>query len=255
MPAIGNLPDQITLLNAIDSIGENILIADTDYRITWMNTEAVKLFNEIALLYGYGSAEDLIGMQMNHFHEQPEHQQRIMASLEKGHRTRITIKDQIITDIVITAIQAKDAPIEGYVVMLQDVTRTAERDAEREKMLEDLSVPIMHVWENTIAVPMVGSMTEERSSRLVSAVLEACTDSETDYVIVALSGIHTFDETLASAIRQLCECLQLIGTECLVVGIGPSLAMSFRALDQDLKTYQTTHQALEQIMASQSVYK
>ena len=52
MPAIGKIPENIILLNALDVIGETIIIADSSYTIRWMNNEACRLMGEIAPLYG-----------------------------------------------------------------------------------------------------------------------------------------------------------------------------------------------------------
>ncbi|MFC7371368.1 hypothetical protein ACFQPF_06750 [Fictibacillus iocasae] len=114
--------------NVLDSIGENIIIADKSFTIRWMNAYAARLFEVVVPLYGLSSPEDLIGMSMDRFHKQPSYQQHIMENLTEGHRARIKIKDRFVADIVVTTIKNEINEIEGYVVMLMDVTTKAEEE-------------------------------------------------------------------------------------------------------------------------------
>ncbi|SDO44364.1 RsbR, positive regulator of sigma-B [Alkalicoccus daliensis] len=249
MDAVGRMPKDISLIHALNSIGENVIVADLDYTITWMNVNAVKLFKQIAPLYDIEQVSDMIGMNMNRFHRNPAHQEYIMKNLDEVHKTRIVIRDTLVTDIIITPIKGSDGIAEGYVIMLQDVTTRAEEERRNEKLIAELSVPILHIWDNTIALPLVGSFTEDRGKALVSKVLEECTEKNTEYVLLALNGLDEYDDALQYSIRYLYDCLKLVGTECIIVGITPKLAMTFGEVDKNISTFSTAHQGLHYIIS------
>jgi rsbT co-antagonist protein RsbR len=222
------IPIDITGTDALNSIGENIIIADKDYTVTWMNTKAVKSMTAIAPLFGLNSAEDMIGMNMDKFHKMPQYQRRIMDDLHEGHRARINIQDRFAADIVITPITSstQSEQVEGYMVMLMDVTSKAEEEKRRETMIRELSVPILHIWDKTIALPLKGELDLDRGEIVISTVLEECVKSRIEYVMISISGISRFDDSIRQNLQKLYDCLKLIGVECIIVGITPELAMS-----------------------------
>jgi anti-anti-sigma regulatory factor len=249
--AIGSLPDKISALNALDSIGENILIADKDYNIRWMNSCAVKLLSHVAPLFGLSNAEEILGVNMDQFHQQPKYQQRIMKQLSGSHRARITIKNRFVTDIVITPINDKEDQLQGYVVMLMDVTTKAEEDKEKEKLIQALSIPMITIWEKTIALPLIGKFDKERADRVNESVLKECTSNGIQYVLIDVSGLYEFENETKDELQKLNDCLRLIGTKCVIVGITPTLAMTAGDISSSILTFQTAYAGLQYIIKSQ----
>jgi anti-anti-sigma regulatory factor len=248
MQDVGKIPNDISVLTALNSIGENILIADMQFHIRWMNCNASDLLTLIAPLYQLENSEDFIGKSMDYFHQRPERQQGIMQSIKSTHRTRITIKDRFVTDIVVTPIINHSEEIDGYIIMLMDVSTKAEEEKNKEKLIKTLSIPILHVWESTIALPLIGEFNAERSDLLLTSVLFECSSHRIENVIIDLSGVLNFDQDIQFHIQKLHDCLKLIGARCILVGIKPELAISMGALDRDVQIYSSTHAGLEMII-------
>ena len=250
MAFIGKLPGNISLLDALDSIGENIIVADLNYNIAWMNSNAVELFSHIGPLFKISEVKELLGMNMSQFHHNPNYQQKIMDELIKVHRARINIRDSFVADIVITPIKCDSGNIQGYIVMLLDVTTKAEEEKKKENLLKELSVPILHIWEKTIALPLLGEFNENRGDDMISCVLKECTSYDIEYVLIDFSGVHNFDDGIDQKVQELRDCLQLIGTECILVGITPKLAMAFGEVNKNMHTFSTSHAGLRYIIGS-----
>lgn len=251
MQDVGKIPNDISVITALNSIGENIMIADMKFHIRWMNCNASDLLTLIARLYQLESSEDFIGKSMDYFHQRPERQQGIMKSIKSTHRTRITIKDRFVTDIVVTPIFNHSEEIDGYIIMLMDVSTKAEEEKNKEKLIKTLSIPILHVWENTIALPLIGEFNAERSDLLLTSVLFECSSHRIENVIIDLSGVLNFDQDIQFHIQKLHDCLKLIGARCIIVGIKSELAISMGALDRDVQIYSSTHAGLEMIINQQ----
>lgn len=251
MRDVGKIPNDISVLTALNSIGENILIADMQFYIRWMNGNASDLLTLIAPLYQLQTSEDFIGKSMDYFHQRPERQQGIMQAIKSTHRTRITIKDRFVTDIVVTPIINHSEEIDGYIIMLMDVSTKAEEEKNKEKFIKTLSIPILHVWENTIALPLIGEFNAERSDLLLTSVLFECSSHRIENVLIDLSGVLNFDQDIQFHIQKLHDCLKLIGARCILVGIKPEVAITMGTLDRDVQIFRSTHAGLEMIINQQ----
>ncbi len=244
------IPFDLSSTDALNSIGEVILLADKEYNIIWMNIKAKEILGSIAPFYGLSNSDDFIGFNMDYFHNKPDHQRRVMGELKKGHRARINIKDKVIADIVITPIQ-KDQNQEnlvGYMVMLMDVTSKAQEDKRKEKLIKDLSVPILYIWDRTIALTLIGNLDIDRGEHIITTVLEECVKKGVRFVMVSLRGITTFDDSVRYNLTKLYDCLNLIGVECVVVGIRPELAMNIQELNH-IQTFKDAHAGLNYIIS------
>lgn len=130
-----------------------------------------------------------------------------------------------------------------FVGFQKDITE----QKEYEKLLEDslteittLSTPIVPIRNGISALPLVGNLTEERFDSIVTTLTDILTASKDDYLIIDLSGLAEVNEQTADQIFKLHHLLKLIGTELIITGIKPSLAMRMNQLDasfSSLKTY------------------
>lgn len=246
-----DLPFFITGTDALNSIGENIIIADKDFKIVWLNSKARQSFSSIVTLYGLETVDEIIGLSMDFFHERPAYQRQLMNGLEGGHRARVNIKNTFVADIVITPIKGEqNERVSGYMVMLMDVTTQAEEERRIKETIKHLSVPILHIWDHTIALPLVGNFDVERGEMLIPTVLEECTSKQIKYVMVSLAGINHFDESVRQSLQKLHDSLKLLGVLCIVVGIKPKMAISIVELS-NIMTFKDAHEGLKYIINNQ----
>ena len=151
-------------------------------------------------------------------------------------------------DIVITPIMNSGNQPEGYVVMLMDVTMQAEEQKRSAQLIKELSIPILNIWDSTIALPLIGEFDRARTNQLIATVLTECADKKIDYVLIDLSGIKEFEHQ----IQMMTDTLNLIGTKCILVGISPKLAMSIVELDRKTPIFSSAHEGLKHIMYLQT---
>ncbi|OAH52540.1 MULTISPECIES: hypothetical protein [Bacillaceae] len=64
--------------------------------------------------------------------------------------------------------------------MPMDVTTRAEE----EKLINALSTPILKVWSNTIALPLISEFDIVRFDLLICAVLEECSSNQIEFVLL-----------------------------------------------------------------------
>lgn len=248
MDAIGHLPTRLNGQFVLEGIQETIMVADLDYRIQWLNSTAVEQLGPLFKLYGIEHVEDVIGMSMDVFHAAPAYQQHIMEGLETTHRARINIKDQYVAETVIHPIYDENGKKSAYLLMLLDVTTQANAEKEREKIIEELSTPILKIWDNILAVPIVGKMDETRGTKLAEKVLEECVKERARYFLIDLSSLKEMNDHTVYHINNIHEALRLIGTRCLIVGISAEMALSLVNYDYHWTTFASVRQSIAYIL-------
>lgn len=247
-----SFPSSFYPVDVLNTIGENIILADPDYKIVWFNPTAYDLFSKIGPLFGISQPEAFIGLTMDRFHKTPSYQRAIMATLTSVHRMRISIKDTYIADIVINPIKDKADQIQGYVVMLMDVTTMAQEEHRKDQLIQELSVPLLHIWDHMMAVPITGPLDDERFDRILTTLLKACQKNKTKYMVIDFSGITKWNDSVAYQLDRTINSLRLIGTECLVVGVKPELAYNLVngfTFDSTVRLYSSVKEAIRFVMS------
>lgn len=253
---LGNLPENISSSEFLNTIGENIIIADKAFNIVWMNDKAESLLSHVAPLYDMEEPLQMIGINMSNFHENPDHQERIMKALTGTHQRRINIKDTFIADIVVNPIHSIQNQITGYVVLLMDVTTKAIEETQKEQLIHKLSVPILHLWENVIAVTLIGAIDQSRFERILTRLLKECEEKEGNYVILDVSEVTELTGGLSTQINRIGNCLQLMGTECIIVGITPKLSFNMVKYEQEFnyQTFFSLQSAIKYIFKKENIH-
>lgn len=251
--SIGYVPADIEFTDILEHIDETIIIADLSHTITWMNDAAVKILGPLYPLFGIAENEGLIGKHMDFFHSHPAHQKQIMHELNHTHRTVITIKNTYVAETVIAPIYNKQQVKQGYILMLLDVTEKAQQEKEKEQIIALLSTPILKIWDSVLAIPIIGNLTNERADRLLETILKKCVEERAEYFLLDLSSLSKIDESSGYHINKIGQSLRLIGTECFVVGVSPSLASSISQSNVHWKTFSHVQQAIQEIMTRRGI--
>ncbi len=98
---------------------------------------------------------------------------------------------------------------------------TMERQAQQ---LLELSVPILDVGHGVLAVPLIGTLDQERSGVLATRLLPEVTVRRARCVILDLTGVDGLEAVGAESLLQVARALQLLGTRPILTGIRPALA-------------------------------
>ena len=129
--------------------------------------------------------------------------------------------------------------------------RLVQLSREREQMLEEVSTPVVPVWEGVLIVPIIGSLDTERMQRAMDAALHEVRRTGASACIIDITGARLIDSHAVANLSNLVMALRLVGAEAIVTGVGPHAAQSLVGLGLDLKgmrTHRTLAQALSQII-------
>jgi len=108
---------------ATDLLSANVMIADADLTITYMNRAVIGLLKEaesdIQKDLPRFSVATLIGSNIDVFHKNPAHQRQMLANLKTTHRATIRVGGRSF-DLVATPLKTKDGKRVGTVVEWND---------------------------------------------------------------------------------------------------------------------------------------
>ncbi len=110
---------------ATDSITANVMVADADLKILYLNRAVTELLREaeadIRKDLPKFSVATLVGSNIDVFHKNPQHQRRMLASLDAIHRATINAGGRSF-DLAVTPLKDKDGRRVGFVVEWADAT-------------------------------------------------------------------------------------------------------------------------------------
>ncbi len=111
--------------------------------------------------------------------------------------------------------------------------------AGQNTLLEQLSVPVIQVWENILLLPLVGGMDSRRAGQVMESLLEAVARAHAEVVILDITGVPVVDTSVAGYLVRSIQAAQLLGSRCLLVGIRPEIAQTLVGLGIDFSNITT----------------
>lgn len=127
---------------ALDNVTTNIMIADTDLNVSYMNQAITAMFrkahSEIATeIHGFDVSK-LFGSNIDSYHKNPSHQRNLLRDLKTTYRSSIEIGGRSFDLIANPVIDDKGNRL-GTVVEWTDTTEQKIAEKERIKTLEDMT--------------------------------------------------------------------------------------------------------------------
>jgi rsbT co-antagonist protein RsbR len=121
---------------------------------------------------------------------------------------------------------------------------------ERQRVaIQELSTPIMEVWDGVLCVPVVGLMDTARSSEMTSALLRAVVEKSARCAIIDITGIDVMDTRTVDHFVRMAKAVRLLGSECVLTGMNPHIAQTVVHMGLDLSnviTHRNLRDALQQ---------
>src|SRR4051794_35079829 len=109
----------------------------------------------------------------------------------------------------------------------------AARDAvivsQTEQLLE-LSTPVVKIWDEVLAVPLVGTLDSARTQVVMETLLQALVDTGSTHAIIDITGVAAVDTQVAQHLLKTVVAARLMGAECVISGIRPQIAQTVVAL-------------------------
>lgn len=112
---------------------------------------------------------------------------------------------------------------------------------QQQDMLE-LSTPVVQIWDRIICLPLIGTLDSRRTQLMMERLLERIVRTRAEVAILDITGVPTVDTQVANYLIKTVTAVRLLGSTCIITGVGPSIAQTIVHLGIDLTGIITRNQ-------------
>jgi rsbT co-antagonist protein RsbR len=145
--------------------------------------------------------------------------------------------DRFWASATMAAIRDESGQLTGFVTVARDFSQRREQEIrlqrQRDEILE-LSTPVLQVWDRVLVLPIIGTLDSKRATRLTQGVLNKLADTQTEVIILEVSGVPIIDTSVGRHLLQTVQAAQLMGTVSILSGVRAEVAQAMVNLGVDL---------------------
>jgi rsbT co-antagonist protein RsbR len=102
----------------------------------------------------------------------------------------------------------------------EEVIRRQQQD-----MLE-LSTPVVKLWDNILALPLIGTLDSARTQIVMETLLQSIVQTNSRVAIIDITGVPTVDTIVAQHLLKTVTAARLMGADCIISGVRPQIAQT-----------------------------
>ena len=118
--------------------------------------------------------------------------------------------------------------VEAYQKTREDII------GRQQKELLELSTPVVELWDDILALPLVGTLDSTRTQIVMESLLQKIVDSGSSIAIIDITGVPTVDTLVAQHLLKTIAATRLMGADCIISGIRPQIAQTIVHLGVNL---------------------
>jgi rsbT co-antagonist protein RsbR len=96
---------------------------------------------------------------------------------------------------------------------------------QQQDMLE-LSTPVVQLWRDILALPLIGTLDSNRTQVVMESLLGKIVETGASTAIIDITGVPTVDTLVAQHLLKTVAAARLMGADCIVSGIRPQIAQT-----------------------------
>ena len=106
-------------------------------------------------------------------------------------------------------------------------------DRQQRELLE-LSTPVVELWDDIVALPLVGTLDSQRTQIVMETLLQKIVQTGASIAIIDITGVPTVDTLVAQHLLKTVAATRLMGADCIISGIRPQIAQTIVHLGVNL---------------------
>jgi anti-anti-sigma factor len=127
----------------------------------------------------------------------------------------------------------------------QQLASQLETIEQQRRAIQELSTPILQLWEGILVLPVIGFVDSARSQQMMERLLEEIVQRQARHVIIDVTGVAVMDTQTADYFTKIFNSVRLLGAHCLLTGIRPAVAQTLVHIGVQLDQV-TTRRNLQQ---------
>jgi rsbT co-antagonist protein RsbR len=106
--------------------------------------------------------------------------------------------------------------------------------ARQREEIEELSTPVVKLWDGVLALPLIGTLDSARTQVVMQNLLESIVREGAEIAILDITGVPTVDTLVAQHLLKTISAARLMGADCIISGIRPQIAQTIVQLGVQL---------------------
>ncbi len=103
-----------------------------------------------------------------------------------------------------------------------------------QQAIQELSTPVLELWDDVLALPVIGIVDSKRSIEMMEQLLEAVVRKQAQFVIIDVTGVELVDTATADRLLRLVTAVEYVGARAILTGIRTAVAQTLATLRVDL---------------------
>lgn len=129
-----------------------------------------------------------------------------------------------------------EAELEHQLVREREKTEALER---MRGAMAELSTPILEVWDDVLALPVIGVVDSRRSADMMERLLREVEHKQCRFVIIDITGVEVIDTATADHFLKIVNAVGILGARCFLTGARGAVAQTLASLGMDLSALTT----------------
>jgi rsbT co-antagonist protein RsbR len=106
--------------------------------------------------------------------------------------------------------------------------------SRQQRELLELSTPVVELWDDILALPLVGTLDSARTQLVMESLLQKVVETGASIAIIDITGVPTVDTLVAQHLLKTVAATRLMGADCIISGIRPQIAQTIVHLGVNL---------------------
>jgi rsbT co-antagonist protein RsbR len=125
-----------------------------------------------------------------------------------------------------------------YTTEMYQKSREEVISRQQQELLE-LSTPVVSLWKDILALPLIGTLDSARTQVVMESLLQKIVETGAAIAIIDITGVPTVDTLVAQHLLKTVAAARLMGADCIISGIRPQIAQTIVHLGVDLSAVTT----------------
>lgn len=155
----------------------------------------------------------------------------VLTSLEMG-------INYLIVELRATA-QANREKQEQVLAQQRELEERLRKIDQQAAAIRELSTPVIEAWDDVLVLPLIGAIDADRAGEILETLLGRISAVQARCVVIDITGVPVLDTSTADHLLRVVKAAGMLGTHCVLTGIGPAVAQTVVSLGVDLGSVKT----------------